>query len=86
MHRILRFFHAKNVAVESIYMVIFSSGTHPTKPCFHKSDVICVCISAGISHLRETPGLTLLRILLMPLFADDGVLPPGKDGPIELFL
>ena len=66
-------FYAKNVAVGWIYMVLFSSGTHPTKPCFHKSDAICVCISTGISQFREMLSLTFLRILLLPLFADDGV-------------
>ncbi len=80
----LAIFCAKNVAVGSIYMVLFTSGTHPTKPCFHKSDAICVRISTGISQLRETPSLTLLRILLMPLFADDGV--PEKMDGVESFL
>jgi hypothetical protein len=77
-------FCAKNVAVGSIYMVLFISGTHPTNPCFHKSDAICVCISTGISQLRETPLFTLLRILLMPLFADDDV--PEKMDAVESFL
>jgi hypothetical protein len=43
-------------------------------------------ISTGVSQLRATPPLTLLILLLMPLFADDGVLPPGKMDEVELFL
>ena len=43
-------------------------------------------ISTDVSQLRATPPLTLLALLLMPLFADDGVLPPGKMDEVELFV
>lgn len=46
--------------------------------------LLAFIISTGVSQLRVS--LTLLRIVLIPLFADDGFLPPGKIGEVELFL
>ena len=79
-------FGAKNVAAGSIYMVLFSSGTHPTKPCFHKSDAVCVYHKYGCFATSRNITAYPFDTIADASFADDGVLPPGKMDEVELFV